>query len=601
MKQKFSKNLELAISSLSLREKIGQLIMLDFRFWGKDSDGKLIPFTEPSKEVLKIISQHSIGGLALFRENCASPAQMVKLINSIQSSVKIPLLIGIDQEGGIVTRLQSGTDTPGNMALCAANSARLVKKSAELIGKELSVLGVNLNFAPVVDVNSNQNNPVIGVRSFGSYHRAVAKMGRAYIKGLAKNSIMSCAKHFPGHGNTNTDTHLSLAVIKEFKRSDLIPFQKLIDSGVDTIMTSHVMAPDLDNGKEKSTKDGSLIGRPSSLSHKILTKLLREKMKFKGVLLTDALDMKAISDHFGQEEACIKTIISGADMAVMPVTIRSSDDIYLLDSLFKKLIKEYRKNRVFAKRVEESLQRVFELKDGYKLLKKYTTSTGLKKQIRKAQTIVGCEEHKKIEKKIALKTLTLLKNEDNILPFSLFEKCKILVIGYSKSATEAFCETLNEISRDKIVIKKEVIDQQGELTDKIKDEILSSDFITLLTYNLNDQTSLPGEIVKFANSETKKLMAIGCRNPYDIAYMEEVKAYMAIYGAPGFDQTNQLLAKFVLNLQTAPHSIFTPIGKTVPSIIPKGKLPVSILSADGSKTLFPRNYSITYTKESGKL
>lgn len=582
-------------------EKIGQLIMLDFRFWGKDSDGNMVPFTEPSKEILKIVSKYNIGGLALFRENCVSPSQMVKLINSIQGSARIPLLIGIDQEGGIVTRLQCGTDTPGNMALGATNSARLVKDIAELIGKELSVLGVNLNFAPVVDVNSNQKNPVIGVRSFGSSPEFVAKMGKAYVKGLTKTSIMSCAKHFPGHGNTDTDTHAGLAVIKEFGERELIPFQRVIDSGVDIVMAAHVIVPDLDNGKEKSKKDDAKIGRPSTLSHKILTKLLRGKMNFRGVVLTDALDMKAISDHFGKEEACIRTIIAGSDMAVMPVTIRSSDDIHILDSLFRKLLKEYRKNILFAQRVEESLQRIFELKERHNLLERSKPSFYLKNHIKKAESIVGCEEHKKMERNIASRAITLLKNEDNILPFSLILNCKVLVIGYSKSAIGAFCESLDKISENSIVIKKELIDQKGELTNKLKDEIVSSAFITLLTYNLNEQTVLPGEIVKFANLKGKKLMAIGCRNPYDIAYLDAVKAYMAIYGGPGFDQTNQILAKFVSNLQTAPYAIFISIGKTTPSIVPKGKLPVSISSADGSKTLFPGNYSETYTEKSDKL
>ena len=347
------------MGKMTLREKLGQLIMLDFRCWGKDSSGRYIPLKKMNYSIASLMSNYCLGGIALFRENTGSPKQIVELVESLQGLSKIPLLLGIDQEGGLVTRLQTGTNMPGNMVLGAAGNSELTTDVAAAIGKELSSLGINLNFAPTIDVNSSPFNPIIGVRSFGSSPKLVAKMGKAYLEGLKSSNVLSCIKHFPGHGNTVNDTHLELATVNysynELKTIDLKPFKETIEYGVDTVMIAHVIVPALDDSTQISNMDGRMIGTPATLSKKIITGILRNELKFDGLVLTDAMDMKAISDNFGVEYATIKTILAGADMSVMPVRIREDRDIHKIEKLFTVLEDEYHKNPLFKKRVEESV------------------------------------------------------------------------------------------------------------------------------------------------------------------------------------------------------------------------------------------------------
>ncbi|HJO96206.1 MAG TPA: glycoside hydrolase family 3 protein, partial [Victivallales bacterium] len=349
---------EIIIDGMTVREKIGQLIMMDFRNWGKDHNGKYIPFTKMNSNVSEIINKYNLGGIALFKENTATPEQIVKLVTDIKESSNINLLLGIDQEGGIVTRLQTGTDMPGNMSLGASDTPEITRNVAKAIGDELNSLGINLNFAPTIDVNSNPKNPIIGVRSFSSSPKIVSKHGIAYIDGLKNASVLSCIKHFPGHGNTAIDTHIGLAIvdysINELEEIDLKPFRDAINAGADTIMIAHVIVPALDDSKRLSKKDNKTIGNPATLSHKIITKLLKFKLGFKGLIITDALDMNAISDNFGVEDAAVKTIMAGSDMAVMPVRVWGKEDIYKLEKLFFTLEKLYNNNLAFKSRVDES-------------------------------------------------------------------------------------------------------------------------------------------------------------------------------------------------------------------------------------------------------
>jgi beta-N-acetylhexosaminidase len=298
------------VENMTIDEKVGQMLMPDFRNWQKQGETKATGFIEMNSEVASIIKKYHLGGVILFAENVVDTEQTVRLTDGLQmASPDLPLFITIDQEGGIVTRLQTGTNLPGNMALGAARNGNYAYQTGEIIGKELSSLGINVNFGPSVDVNNNPGNPVIGVRSFSSDPELVSKLGIQTIKGLQNQNMIATTKHFPGHGDTAVDSHYGLPLVshdKERLRSiELVPFQKAIDAGVDMMMTAHVQFPAFDDTTYISKNDGQEIMVPATLSHKVITGLLREEMGFDGVVVTDALNMKAIADNFGQEEAVV--------------------------------------------------------------------------------------------------------------------------------------------------------------------------------------------------------------------------------------------------------------------------------------------------------
>lgn len=597
----FSEKISLIQNAMSVEEKVGQLLMLDFRFWGINLNGEAIPFTKPSEEVSAIISKYHLGGIALFKENTAVPKQIITLINSLQNAAKIPLLLGIDQEGGLVSRIQTGTDMPGNMALGAANDPKLTFEVAKAIGDELSALKINLNFAPTIDVNSNQSNPIIGIRSFGSSSELVSKMGVAYIEGLKASKTLSCVKHFPGHGNTNADTHLGLAVVdyslEDIHDIDLAPFREAFKAGADTIMIAHVIVPALDDSKQISKKDDKEIGTPATLSYEITTELLRNEMNFQGVVITDALDMKAISDNFGTEEAGIKTILAGSDMAVMPVRIWRTEDIPKLDKFISALKNEYYTNPVFAARVEESVSRLLLLKAKHDLLYKAQINPDLESEVKNAEAIVACKKHRELERKAASAGITLLKNDDFILPFKLTKGSKVLIIEENNTRIRLFSESLSVIAEKgetAISIEPEIADYKLNISEGLKNKIRNSDFIIILSYNLTSTSILPDQIAVSAKEIGKKCVFVGCRNPYDILRIPNCAAYLAIYGAPGFDQTNYTQATLAINLKTAPYAIFASEGEQLPLINPRGKLPVDIFGTDKNLVLYHLGHGLNY-------
>jgi len=274
--------------------QIGQLFILGF-------DGP-----EPDDHLLGLIRDFGIGGVILFSRNIQTPLQTAKLVRNLQESSGIPLLIGIDQEGGTVSRLPSPfTSFPGNHALGRSGSPDLAYAFGQATARELSAVGINLNFAPVLDVNTHPENPVIGSRAFGEEPELVAKLGCAVIQGLQEEGVIACGKHFPGHGDTSLDSHLALPCVTHGKErlwnTEMLPFQRAIKHDLESIMTAHVLYPELDPDL------------PVTLSPAIIQRILREKLGFNGVVFTDDLEMKAVEDGWGIEASCVLSLKAGAD------------------------------------------------------------------------------------------------------------------------------------------------------------------------------------------------------------------------------------------------------------------------------------------------
>ncbi len=304
------------IANMTVEQKVGQLFFCAFR-----RDDRNIPITVWNENVEKTIQQYHIGGVVLFGENIDTEQQTKQLIAEYRSHCDIPLLIGVDEEGGRVSRLHSSgklqvVDIPSAGEIGESNDTNVAYEAGKTIGNELKELGFDVDFAPVADVNTNEQNTVIGDRAYSSDAQIAAEMVVAFIKGLNENGISACAKHFPGHGDTIEDSHNGIAVayhtLEEMEKTEWLPFQKAIQQNVDFIMAGHITTPN-------ATTDGL----PASLSYEMLTEQLRNKLQFEGIIITDALDMGAVI-KYNQQDTSLMAIKAGADMVLMPFELEKS-------------------------------------------------------------------------------------------------------------------------------------------------------------------------------------------------------------------------------------------------------------------------------------
>ncbi|WP_166638038.1 beta-N-acetylhexosaminidase [Halanaerobium saccharolyticum] len=525
--------MEYKLENMSLEEKVGQLFQIGFST------------STVNDQVRDMIENYHVGGVIYFSRNIESLEQTAELSNSLQqlalnSEGGIPLFISADQEGGTVTRLAGATHFPGNMALGAANDQDLTTEVAESTAAELKNLGINVNLAPVLDVNNNPDNPVIGVRSFGGDPELVAKLGAAYIKGLQSGGVIATAKHFPGHGDTDTDSHLDLPIIRHqrsrLNRVELYPFKKAIEAGVDSIMTAHVYFPAIEK-KE---------GIPATLSKSVLTGLLRDELKFEGVIITDCMEMKAIVETFGTVEGAVKTIEAGSD------TVLVSHSYQKQKNAIGAVIEAVKSGRISEKRIDASVKRILKLK-----AKRINLD-----QVDKADPAqIDFKSHKKLAEKLAEKSLTLVKNED-IFPLENIKEKKVTVIDFEMGRVSLaenegeknnlFVNYLNQkiISLDHIRLQNNAV-----LSFDDQQRIEASDLIIVCTYNATVNRYQAELAEKLA--ENNNILVLALRNPYDYQLIDKTQAFITTYDYSPASQ--KAAANFIL-------------GK----IEAKGKLPVSV-------------------------
>lgn len=537
-----------AIKHMTMEEKVGQMLMPDFRTF----NGKNV--TEMTAALAEQVKKYHLGGVLLFRENTVTATQTTKLVAAYQEAAeKYGLLISIDQEGGIVTRLQTGTDFPGSMALGASRSEELAEKVGKVIGEELQAAGINFNFGPVLDVNNNPDNPVIGVRSFGEDPELVAKLGKAYIRGLHETGTASTAKHFPGHGDTATDSHLGLDSvphdIDRLKKVELYPFQQAMDAGIDAVMTAHLTFPKIDDTKAISQKDGTEIAVPATLSYKVLTGLMREDMGFKGVIVTDAMNMQAISDHFGPVDAAVRAVKAGADIVLMPVG---------LERVANGLYDAVKSGDISDERLAQSVERILTLKLNRGIVKA-EVEQNIDEKAANAEKVWRSAEHLQVEKEAAAKSITLVKN-NGVLPLKAAANEKIVVVGSSATTLGA------EIQKHHSNVT--VINTAVPLTASQLATAKTAKYIIVGTNTSTVSGRLPSaSIMKLANqmiAETDAaVIGVGLRNPYDIMSYPNADAYLAQYGTRNVSFEASVNTIFGINKPTA-------------------KLPVTIYNHDGS-------------------
>ena len=586
------------VSKMTVEEKVGQMLMPDFRNWNGSG------FTVMNDEVNGVIEKYHLGGVILFAENVKGTEQTARLVDGLQqASPKIPLLITIDQEGGIVRRLQTGTGMPGNMALGATRSTGLSYSVGNVIGRELNSLGINVNFGPDLDVNINPANPVIGVRSFGSDPKMVSDLGVAYIEGVQAAGVAATGKHFPGHGDTATDSHLGLPVvthdIETLNKVDLVPFKAAIANGVDMIMTAHVAFPAVDDTKVISKKDGTQVNLPATLSKKVLTDLLRTEMGFKGVVSTDALNMKAIADHFGTEESVIMAINAGTDIALMPAVVQSTDQIANLDKVYNAVVDAVKTNVIPESRTTESATRIMALKIKRGIYDPSGNNTipSIDERVAIANATVGSAENKAIEKEASEKAVTLLRNKGNTLPFTLKSGKKIVLISLNEARITSMVDTINSIAKNNNLANLDIqtftySSSAKLLTFQQKAAIDAADYVITNSVNMKPDASgsyydidYINSVADYTNSKNKPMVNISIRNPYDIMYTPKVKANIAVYGNLGNDPANPPAAP---NIPGGINAVFGQIN-------PTGKLPVFIPDPiDKTVNLFNFGFGLIY-------
>lgn len=333
------------VKNMSLEEKIGQMFFVGIS--GESVD-------EMTKH---FISDRKIGGIIFFKDNLKSSDQIISLINELKqlnANNKYPLFLGIDQEGGNANRLPNEVaPLPSNDSIGYMNNVNYAYEIGTILGKQLDAFGFNVNFAPVLDVNSNPNNPIIGPRSFSSEPNIVSKLGIQVMKGIQFENIISVIKHFPGHGDTNVDSHLQLPVVnktlEELATLELIPFKEAINEGADMVMVAHILLSNIDNTA------------PASLSKTIITDLLRGELGFNGVVITDDMTMQAITNHYSIQEATVLSIQAGSDI----ILIAHDEEKILL--AMDELISAVQSGEISEQRINESVVRILRLKEKYQL------------------------------------------------------------------------------------------------------------------------------------------------------------------------------------------------------------------------------------------
>ena len=592
---------ESILSSLSLRDKVTQMMIVSFRIWQEvPPEGEEKPEEEPPKEnitalndpIREMIGRNHFGGILLYGQNYVNAEQTVRLVSDIQATNRagggLPQIFFTDQEGGYVYRINYGTIGVGNMALGATGETENARIMAQVHGEELSLLGIRADFAPVVDINNNAANPVIGVRSFSDDPQTVAAFGCAYLSGLHDTGTMAALKHFPGHGNTDTDSHTGLPLInstyEELKHFELIPFQAAIDAGADLVMTAHIQYPRIEKETYTSTSTGEQIYLPATMSRTIMTDILRGDMGFEGVAVADALDMAAISENFTMEDTIRLTIGAGLDMLILPA-VTNTNLFRQLDTWTDTAVALVEKGEISEERINESVRRILRLKQKYGVLEQ-TDFTVTEEQIAAARSGIGSKAHLDKEREIADKALTLLKNENGAFPLEVKAGEKTLILFADSSASRAGAgDLVRKLLEERqalpegaeIIVMKNTRDNEEECIRAAKD----ADYVILVHRVWKQANMDPAEedgfssgtfdkVISAVHEAGKTVILVSCQLPYDAARFPEADAILLTYWGSLMRELPAEGASWSPNLPAGLLACFgeTETGGTLPVNIP---------------------------------
>jgi beta-N-acetylhexosaminidase len=503
---------------MSVEEKVGQLLMP----WVL---GDFAPEGSASRErALRYLREQHVGGVIM---SVGSPVEVAAKINDLQRHAKHPLLVAADLETGAGFRmagivyvpgpieLGGATNFPSLMALGAAGDTALAYEMGRITAVEARAVGIHVPFAPVLDVNNNPANPIINVRSFGEDPVRVGELGRAFVRGVQEHGAIATGKHFPGHGDTGTDSHLELPTISVSRERmdsvELRPFREAIAAGMGGIMTAHITIPSLNGGS----------GDAATLSPRVLTGLLREEMGFRGIVFTDAMDMRAISGRLGSGEAAVRALLAGADVILMPASVEQAAE---------GLLRAVRSGRVSPERLDASVLRLLRAKE----------SLGLHRErqvpLEAVHAAVGVPAHQQVADSIARRSITVLRNGRDLLPLRGTRSARVLSVSYRRStdvlAGAAFNRRLRETYPRLVTVDLDVNSPAAVyegLIRQAKDAalVVVSTYVRVVSYS--GTIALPEEVAKFIQELAKAgvpHVAVSFGNPYLIADFPGVQAYV---------------------------------------------------------------------------
>jgi beta-N-acetylhexosaminidase len=506
------------LKTLTLRDKAAQLVMIPF------SGHAMSTRTREYRKFVHLIRDVHVGGLILV--NVAQgrlvqrpePHELASFVNRLQRMSRLPLLVSGDFERGASMRVNGTTVFPHAMAFAAAGDPALTRYEGEVAAKESRAIGVHWVFYPDADVNDNPDNPIINIRSFGENAQVVARNVEAFIDGAESDRrarVLTTAKHFPGHGDTATDTHLGLATItadrQHLDQVELVPFRAAIAKGVDSVMTAHISVPALGTGEV-----------PSTLSPEILTKLLRDELRFQGLIVTDALDMGAIVKGFGPADASVKALEAGADVLLMPPDAEVA---------INAIVAAVRHGRISQKRLDQSVTRVLAAK------MKLGLDRSRLVDLEAIDDVVNSPEANERAEEVADRAVTLLRNEPQQVPIRQPAKTCFLVLAESHYSNEglAFTQEIHKRSPDALALTLDpalpdaAMDVAATRMGFCEATVVAA-FASVAAARGN--TALPPEFAKLvdtliASGKPVTLVALG--NPYLLRAFPKVAAYLTTY------------------------------------------------------------------------
>ena len=541
---------ERTLEELTLEEKAGQLLMPwvlgDFAPEGSEGHERIFNFIEERK----------IGGLIM---SVGTPFTVAAKLNALQAHSDLPLLVAADLETGAGFRMRGAvqmpgtidlggaTDFPSLMAVGATGNEEFAYEMGRITAVEARALGVHVPFAPVLDVNNNPDNPIINVRSFGEDPQQVGEMGVAFVRGVQDNGAIATGKHFPGHGDTDVDSHVGLPVILHDRARmdsvELKPFRRAIDSGMRAIMTAHISVPSLNGGGRE----------PSTLSPEVLTEILRDELGFGGIVFTDAMDMSAVASQFRSGEAAVRALEAGADVILMPASVGGA---------IEGIVEAVRSGRLTEDRLDLSVMRVLETKEGVGLHEDRYVS------LEEIPSTVGIPEHEEVADQIARESITLLQNGNDLLPLAGTRSARVMSVSYRRSSDVLAGRYFNRAMRETYP-RLRAIEVDGDTSDDRYQELRrvarEQAFVVVGTYvtsvNVSGSFTLPEELVEFVRylgqiGVPHTVVSFG--NPYLVADFPDVRSYLLAWS--GSEASQRAAAAAMLGQ--------APIAGRIPTRIP---------------------------------
>ncbi|MEO3973980.1 glycoside hydrolase family 3 protein [Streptomyces sp. CAU 1734] len=569
---KRDRKLKKLIAGMSVEQKVGQL----FVPWVVGSHA-----TELTPDQIAVnrrnlgvdtpaeaVRRYHLGGIIYFRwsANIVNPRQLATFSNGIQTAAVsqngVPVLISVDQEHGGTTRIgRPATQLPGAMALGAGYSVSAARTAGKVAGTELAAMGILQNFAPVADVNVNPANPIINVRSFGSDPQAAARMVAAQVQGYQGAGVATSAKHFPGHGDTGQDSHTHLPVIthtrEEWERIDAPPFKAAIAAGVDSIMTAHLQVPALDPSND-----------PATLSHPIITGVLREELGYDGVIVTDALNMEGVRIKYGDARIPVLAIKAGCDQLLFPFDFPLA---------YNSVVAAVKGGELTEARIEESVLRILRLKEKLGLLKNPFVS------VADVDRKVGNRRHLRTADRIAEDTATLIVNEGDLLPLNRRKQRKLLVVGANPqfptqdgNTIPALTAALTEQDFEVTSVVAAPQEAPTSTADRAVAAAAGKDAVVVTTQNVTGSSAAQRALVQRLVATGVPVVHVAVQNPYDIAQLPGVKASLATYCWT--DTEMRATARIIA-------------GRAEPG----GRLPVTVQRADNpAQELYPLGHGLKF-------